>query len=418
MDCRSSLFLSVYLKAEGTKRSRSSLASHSQDSEHLLMAEFFPKNDPHNQLLQHQQQQQHHQQQRTDALARGQQYQSDDTDGLLPSSRQHHTSNELIAKIELKINPKKAKKKDKEKEKEKDKSASQKKEKASKHKNEEQTPAGRGSKAPITVNPKHGPQISQKVQQNPIAIVGALNESEQTAKIKILMKNVVRTLPVPLPLPTPPFILNPDHRNDSKNILSSSDMRNLLLAANHGPDEGIRAGAGVETGTGADSSSNKRRGCTQSSDAVPLPQPHSSSHGYQNPHNHNGLIELLGGATCADTVTMSEGIHADLLGDHSSEIADPNTEFTGSNCIVNSRSEADFLGELANGDDGGGERGGVVGDAGGALAVNHRLLHRECKVDSLSIPIPGQPHTHTHTHILLPLPLPVPLSLPWKANQH
>lgn len=333
----------------------------------------------------------------------------------------------MIAKIELKINPKKAKKKDKEK----DKSANQKKEKASKHKNEEQILAGRGSKAPITVNPKHGPQISHKVQQNPTAIVGALNESEQTAKIKILMKNVVRTLPVPPPLPTPPFTLNPDHRidgrlDDSKHILSSSDMRNLLLAANHRSDEGISAGAGVEvgveTGTGVDSSSNKRRGCTESSVALPQPQPHSSSHGYehQNPHNHNhnGLIEVLGGATCADTVTMSEGTHEDLPGGHSIEMADPNTEFTGSNCIVNSRSEADFFGEFANCDDGGG--GGGVGDAVGALAASHshRLLHRECKVDSLSIPIPGQPHTHTHTHILLPLPLPVPISLPWKANQH
>ena len=342
------------------------------------MAEFFPKNDTHNHL-----QQQHQQQQRIDGLSRGQPYQNDDTDGLLSSSRQHHPTQELITKKEMKMNLKREK--EKEKEKDRDKSANHKKEKASKQKKEEHSEIGKGNKAPASVNPKHGPLQSQKVQQNPA--VGALNESEQTAKIKILMKNVVR------PLPPPPPPLNPEHRtdsrlDDSRGILYSSDMRNLLLTANSRSDEGIRAG----TGTGADSGINKRRCCIKT--LVAGPQSSSTSGDY--PSHHKELTELSGGATCADSVTMSESRHTDIAGTSS------DSEFNGSNCVADSRSEADFLGELAVVED----MGGSVGDVGGIRTASQRLLHRDCKAENLAIP--GQ----LHTHILLPLPL----SLPWKPN--
>lgn len=345
------------------------------------MAEFFPKNDPHNQLLQQQ-----HQQQRIDASACGQQYHSDDTDGLHSSTRQHHPPNDLITKKEIKMNLKKEK--DKEKEKEKDKIATQKKEKASKQKKEGHSDAGKGSKATVSANPKHATQ-SHKGQQNN-HIVGPLNESEQTAKIKILMKNVVR--PLPLPLPPPPHVppLNPEHRldsrvDDSRSTLYTTDMRNLLLAANHRADEGTSTGTDRGTGKGAEKALRAD------------PQSSSSPHNYPTPHNE--LMESSLGDTNANTVTMSETseTETDIAG-AAGGLGDPDSEYTGSNCIVNSRSEADFLGELANGEDGGG------GGGDGTRTNDQRLLHRECKTESISMP--GQPHAH----IFLPLPLPLPLN--------
>lgn len=350
------------------------------------MAEFFPKNDPHNQLLQQQ-----HQQQRIDASACGQQYHSDDTDGLHSSARQHHPPNDLVTKKEIRMNLKKEK--DREKEKEKDKIAHQKKEKASKQKKEGHSEAGKGSKATISANPKHATQ-SHRGQQNPI--VGPLNESEQTAKIKILMKNVVRPLPLPPPPPVPP--LNPEHRldsrfDDSRSTMYTTDMRNLLLAANSRADEGT--GTGTGTGRGADSGYSKQ--CDSDKTLIADPQSSASPHNYPTPHNE--LVESSLGDTNANTVTMSERseTETDIVG-AAGVAGDPDSEYTSSNCIFNSRSEADFLGELADGEDGG------SGAGGGALTSDQRLLHQECKTESLSIP--GQPHTH----IFLPLPLPLPLN--------
>lgn len=350
------------------------------------MAEFFPKNDPHNQLLQQQ-----HQQQRIDASACGQQYHSDDTDGLHFSARQHYPPHDLITKKEIKMNLKKEK--DKEKEREKDKTAHQKKEKASKQKKEGHSEAGKGSKATVLANPKNITQ-SHKGQQNPIA--GPLNESEQTAKIKILMKNVVRSLPLPPPSPVPP--LNPEHRldgrvDDSRSTLYTTGMRNLLLAANHRADEGTSTGTG--TGRGDDSGYSKQ--CDFDQTLIADPQSSSSPHNYPTPHNELGESSL--GDTNANTVTMSESseTETDIAG-AAGVAGDPDSEYTGSNCIVNSWSEADFLGELADGEDGG------AGAGGGARTNDQRLLHLERKAESLSMP--GQPHTH----IFLPLPLPLPLN--------